>query len=74
MQVDQDRTSGGASKAFGHADDDLLMQAEHEAEVIAESCQERQLVRSRIAEDRRHSMGAEDIQTGLQDSLASRSH
>ena len=69
MQVDQRGPSGGACVSFGHADDDLLVQTEDEAEVVAEPGEERQFVRARVAEDRRHPVGTKDLQTRVEDCL-----
>ncbi len=59
---------GGLGVAVGHPDHDRLLQAEHVAEVGREVGEHRQLGRARVAEHRRHPVGAEEVEGGFADS------
>ena len=52
----------GLGEAVGHAHHHELLQAEHVGEVLREVRQHRQLGRARVAEDRRHPVGTEQIE------------
>ncbi len=65
VQVGERGAAGGLGVAVGHPDHDRLVQAEHEAEIAGEVGEHRQLGRSRVAEDGRHSLGTEEVEAGV---------
>jgi hypothetical protein len=65
MEADERRAVGGLRKAVGHPDHHGLLQAEDVIEVIREVSEHRQLGRARVAEDRRHSPGPEELERGV---------
>ncbi len=65
VQVDVRRAAGGLGEAVGHPDDDQLLQAQDVGEILREVGQHRQLGRTRVAEDRRHPVGAEQLECGV---------
>ena len=67
VQVDERGAAAGLRVAVGHPDHDRLLQAEHVAEVAREVAQHRQLGRARVAEDRRHPLLAEEVESRLAD-------
>ena len=67
VQVDDGGLARGLGVAVGHPDHDRLLQAEHVAEVRGEVGEHRQLGRARVAEHRRHPVGAEEVEGRVAD-------
>ena len=67
MQVGDGGAAGGLGEAVGHPHHDRLLQAEHVAEVRGEVGEHRQLGRARVAEHRRHPVGAEKVEARFAD-------
>jgi hypothetical protein len=65
VEVDVCRAARRLRVAVGHADDDQLLEAEDVGEVLREVAQHRQLSRARVAEDRRHPVGPEQVERRL---------
>ncbi len=65
VQVDEHRLVAGEGVAGGHADHGALVQAQDEVDVGGQAGEERDLRRSRIAEDGRHLQPAHDIEDCL---------
>ena len=62
VEVDDGGLAGGLGETVGHPDHDRLLEAEHVAEVAREVGKHRQLGRARVAEHRRHPVGAEEVE------------
>jgi hypothetical protein len=62
VQVDVRRLAGRLRVPVGHADDDELLESEDVREVLGEVREHRQLGRAGVAEDRRHAVGAEQLE------------
>ena len=74
VQVGDRGAPRGLGEAVGHADHDRLLEAEHVAEVGGELGEHRQLGRARVAEHRRHPLGAEKVEGRFADGRPSAHH
>ena len=67
VKIDVGRAPGRLRETVGHPDDRLLLEPEHVPEVVREVGQHRQLRRAGVAEDRRHPVGAEQLERRFAD-------
>ena len=71
VEVDVGGTAAGLREPVGHPHHHQLLQAEDVGEVVGEVGQHRQLGRAGIAEDRRHPVGAEQLEGRLHERSSS---
>ena len=62
VQVDVGGMTAGLRESVRHPDDDEFLEAEHVGEVLGEVGEHRQLGRARVAEDRGHPVGTEQLE------------
>ncbi len=67
VQQHQGRLAAADRIPAGHTDDGALVEAEHEAEIVRQTRQERHLRRARVREHRRQPPPPEDVERGVAD-------